>query len=928
MIGKGTTMMANLRCVAVLLGSLLGLATCLAPAAVAGESQPGPVPVLDLDSGSFNLYMRWKTPALVDKDGKAKTLLGPLLQGMQESERKPWPAVAAALPPANWTGPDFEESAWPRVRGRVMVGQDWGGGGLGGVHGYSGIYFPGTAAEWSLMCLRGKFTVTDPGQVKDLKLVLRYHGGAVVYVNGAELARSHLPEGKIDLETLAERYAEDAYVRADGKLYNPHEADNPEVTRVRVRQLAAKGSADGVVIPAAMLKKGVNVIAVELHAAPINEVDLTGKTGGYKGLSERGKATCWPHVAIIESRVTAAAGAGLVPCVGPSPAVELWNSQQIETTEAWDFARPSEAVQPIRMVGARNGVFSGKVVLGSAETIRGIKAGMSDLAAADGKGKIPAAAAQVRLAEIARPETSWNKDSRHDRLLEVFPAEVQPASVSVKVRYSWAKAKAFAVAPVWVTVRVPADAAPGLYKGTLSVEAAGAAGPAKFSVPVELKVIDWRVPDPRDFDVQNNMYQSADTLAQYYKVPLWGDKHMELIGRSLEVFAQAGSRICVLNLTCKSPSLNNVDSMVVWVKKEGGGYTYDFTAVDKYMEVFAKKVGKPSILLLNIWSHPGMDPKKPYPPLAVTVRDPATGRTEAMPQPAYGTPENEAFWKPVLTELRGKIEKRGWLDATAVCNISYCRGPAKDVVDVFQHIWPDGRWMNSSHSNPESYPASQGSMPVPYSEWVWGAGRPYNPETDKGGKFQYAFYPRPWKLGAGRIEVANPRYGNAIVERMADWSPLVLYRTVDEAAVQSNVRGTGRIGGDFWPLPGGKDGRYVHLCDSYEAVGPENNTCSMTAPGPDGALWTERLEMFREGAQIAEAITFLTKALDARKVSGDLEKRIVEALDERARYYLRARWPFGPRYEFGGDAYLSFISSNWQARDELLFSLAAEVARK
>jgi hypothetical protein len=148
----------------------------------------------------------------------------------------------------------------------------------------------------------------------------------------------------------------------------------------------------------------------------------------------------------------------------------------------------------------------------------------------------------------------------------------------------------------------------------------------------------------------------------------------------------------------------------------------------------------------------------------------------------------------------------------------------------------------------------------------------------------------------------------------------VLSRTVDEASVQADVRGTGRVGGDFWPLPGNKEGRYLHLCDSYSAVGPENNTCSMTSPGPDGAIFNERLEMFREGAQIAEAINFLTKALDAGKVKGDLATKISAALDERARYYLRTRYPFG-------SAFLSFESSNWQARDDALFALAAEVAK-
>ena len=54
-----------------------------------------------------------------------------------------------------------------------------------------------------------------PGQVRDLKLFLRYQGGAVVYVNGAELARGHLPEGKLAPDALATRYADgEAMVRA------------------------------------------------------------------------------------------------------------------------------------------------------------------------------------------------------------------------------------------------------------------------------------------------------------------------------------------------------------------------------------------------------------------------------------------------------------------------------------------------------------------------------------------------------------------------------------------------------------------------------------------------------------------------------------------------------------------------------------------
>ena len=73
-------------------------------------------------------------------------------------------------------------------------------------------------------------------------------------------------------------------------------------------------------------------------------------------------------------------------------------------------------------------------------------------------------------------------DGRFDRLLAEPPAEVVPAKVGKSSTLS------SAVVPVWITVRVPADAAAGEYKGTVTIEATGAS-PVKYTGPVELQVI-------------------------------------------------------------------------------------------------------------------------------------------------------------------------------------------------------------------------------------------------------------------------------------------------------------------------------------------------------------------------------------------------------------------------------------------------------
>ena len=70
-----------------------------------------------------------------------------------------------------------------------------------------------------------------------------------------------------------------------------------------------------------------------------------------------------------------------------------------ETVDACNRMLPGERIFPIRLVGARNGVFSGKAVLSSAGAIKNLKAAATELVQAGGKGRIPAAAVQVRWAE-------------------------------------------------------------------------------------------------------------------------------------------------------------------------------------------------------------------------------------------------------------------------------------------------------------------------------------------------------------------------------------------------------------------------------------------------------------------------------------------------------------------------------------------------
>jgi len=126
---------------------------------------------------------------------------------------------------------------------------------------------------------------------------------------------------------------------------------------------------------------------------------------------------------------------------------------------------------------------------------------------------------------------------------------------------------------------LPRDARPGRYRGGLGVEAQGL--PAT-TLPVELTVADWTLPDSQDWATWVGMIQSPDSLALEYGVPLWSQENRRLIARSFDCMKAVGCRNVYVPLLCRT-NFGNEESMVRWIRKEDGTYTYDFTIMDRYL---------------------------------------------------------------------------------------------------------------------------------------------------------------------------------------------------------------------------------------------------------------------------------------------------------------------------------------------------------
>ncbi|HDS74172.1 MAG TPA: DUF4091 domain-containing protein, partial [Firmicutes bacterium] len=83
--------------------------------------------------------------------------------------------------------------------------------------------------------------------------------------------------------------------------------------------------------------------------------------------------------------------------------------------------------------------------------------------------------------------------------------------------------------PVWVDIRVPRDAAPGIYTGSITVTASNTA-PA--SIPVEIEVWDFALPDGPTLE---NHFGGFERAASYYGIATDSEEYCRLEDRFIEM---------------------------------------------------------------------------------------------------------------------------------------------------------------------------------------------------------------------------------------------------------------------------------------------------------------------------------------------------------------------------------------------------------
>jgi hypothetical protein len=584
-----------------------------------------------------------------------------------------------------------------------------------------------------------------------------------------------------------------------------------------------------------------------------------------------------------------------------------------------------QQLRPIRIVGARNGRFSGKVVVSSSGTLKDVSATVTDLQTADLRSRLPAAQIQVRFA-TGGLKSGWlvqpKAGSTFDVLLEDQPlGEVAPIASADKY-HTWVQTGR-SYLPIWVTVTVPARAAPGEYSGRLHVRVAG----ESKDIPISLAVHGYTLPDARDFQTWIETIQSPDTLALEYEEPLWSDKHWQLIEQSLRYGAMLGNKTVYFPLICES-NLGNAESAVRWVRRGANHYEYDLSLVERYLDIQIRLQGKPRIVCFPLWdtfleggqfagdikyesaearqdrlAYQGKGP-------AVTLLEPGSGRTEKLELPQFSDPASAGLWLPLLKQLPELLKNRGLEDALFF-------GMANDAVphpaclNLVRQCIPGAKWVIHAHS---FYGGKDKKANFQYAAFVWGV---------KG----FCCGEKGWR---------NPFLLTQFLRNMSDHYPITTYRLAPEVNLTGGQRGIGRIGLDYWRVFRSKRGvRMASVSDRYPKASWRNLniTDSLLAPGTTGPLATARFEMLREGVQECEARIFIQDALDRGDIPDALADRCRSALAQRDEFLKKVAIVPGTGRLWFADAnpseaaYLEY-ATGWQAQSQRLYQAAAELVGK
>ncbi|MCG8308543.1 MAG: GEVED domain-containing protein [Cytophagales bacterium] len=209
---------------------------------------------------------------------------------------------------------------------------------------------------------------------------------------------------------------------------------------------------------------------------------------------------------------------------------------------------------------------------------------------------------------------------------------------------------------LWITIDIPSNTKAGKYSGNLEIS--HISGSLAFSI--NLEVVDFKIPNVSEWSFHLDLWQFPLNFLHHHNrlnpdniILPWSQDHYELIEPAYQLLADLGQK--VITTYIKGGSLG-AESMVQWIKKSDGTWSYDYTDFNTYVEfMFSLGINAQ----ISCFSPVGWNEEK------IPYYDEASN----MPLDLYAplnSPEYAERWDHFLTDFKNHLRSKGWFDKTVL----------------------------------------------------------------------------------------------------------------------------------------------------------------------------------------------------------------------------------------------------------------------
>ncbi|MDV5114386.1 DUF4091 domain-containing protein [Clostridium perfringens] len=241
------------------------------------------------------------------------------------------------------------------------------------------------------------------------------------------------------------------------------------------------------------------------------------------------------------------------------------------------------------------------------------------------------------------------------------------------------------VASAWINIKIPRNAKPGIYNGSIEVTADELEKAYTFDYSFD--VLNLVQPLPKETNTQIELWQHPYTTARYYGVAeedLFTEKHFEYLKDNLEEYRDMGGRGVIATIVHEAWNHQSYDSdpsMIKWRKNSYSTFEFDYSHFDKWIQLNIdlgildpeKGFGQIKCYSIVPWNN------------RIQYFNEATNKEEAI-NPNPGSDLWINIWTQFLTSFMSHLEEKGWFNITYISMDERSMDDLKACVDLIESI--------------------------------------------------------------------------------------------------------------------------------------------------------------------------------------------------------------------------------------------------